>query len=229
MATVPASSPLDWRPAIRLTSAEYAPLAAIEFAADAEEAAVALAAIASTSASLDRAARTYRALAPESRLSGKGAADAVAPFLFESTNRFSSPEAGAYYAAADLETAAAEVWFHRERELRASGASRAAVDLRELHNGLRLAAADIRGQRSRRPALYDPSPGGNDVSRAFALLLRRRGVRALVYDSLRHVGGECVAVLQPRHVGLPIVEAARVRIEWTARDGRIGLERTAAA
>jgi hypothetical protein len=55
---------------------------------------------------------------------------------------------------------------------------------------------DVRVQRLDRPELYDP--GDYSASQRFARRLRATGSNGVVYDSVRHDGGQCVAVFRPR-------------------------------
>ena len=55
---------------------------------------------------------------------------------------------------------------------------------------------DIRGLCEARPELYDPDRYG--ASQRFAAELREVGSDGIVYQSVRHEGGECAAVFRPR-------------------------------
>ena len=55
---------------------------------------------------------------------------------------------------------------------------------------------DIRGQRREQPGLYDRDSYG--AAQSFARALRAAGSSGVVYDSVRHEGGECAAVFRPR-------------------------------
>jgi hypothetical protein len=55
---------------------------------------------------------------------------------------------------------------------------------------------DLRGLRSSLPAVYDAAD--YTASQAFARALRSAGSSGIAYESVRHEGGQCVAVFRPR-------------------------------
>ena len=208
-----------WRPSYRVVAARYGPLEAIEVADDAQEARVALRLLATTGEQARRAARRFDALGHADRPVGPGAGDAIAPFLYGGESRFATSDEGAYYTAVDIETALAEIEFHRVRELRASGARRASIELRELHSDIDTDLVDARGIDERHPELVVDTPGGSATTRAAAGAWRAAGREGVVYDSVRRSGGICAALFRPVRVGVPVRDAARWRLSWTDRDG----------
>ena len=109
-------------------------------------------------------------------------------------SRFSDEERGAWYAARTLETALVETIFHRTREVGEVGGYEARMQLRVYLSELSSRFHDIRSARGT-AALYDP----NDykASQAFALQLLEGRSNGIVYRSVRHSGGECVACFRP--------------------------------
>ena len=69
------------------------------------------------------------------------------------------------------------------------------IDMRVLRANLAGRLHDIRGMGSTHPELYDKVD--YSASRALATRLRAAGSWGIVYDSVRHSGGECSAVLRP--------------------------------
>jgi hypothetical protein len=55
---------------------------------------------------------------------------------------------------------------------------------------------DIRGRMEQMPDIYDPD--SYLASQKLARVLKRSGSNGIVYDSVRHAGGECLAVYRPR-------------------------------
>jgi hypothetical protein len=55
---------------------------------------------------------------------------------------------------------------------------------------------DLRGLRAEHEVLYDA--GSYAASQPWAKRLRESGSNGIVYDSVRHAGGQCVAVFRPR-------------------------------
>jgi len=78
-----------------------------------------------------------------------------------------------------------------------------------------LAAAplDIRGRADSLPELYDPDPDRYVSGQRWAAERRARGADGIVYDSVRHAGGECIALFRPRLVAACRV-GDRLAYEW---------------
>lgn len=116
--------------------------------------------------------------------------------------RFSGPDLGAWYAAARLETAIAEVGHHLRREAFARRLPMAARRYRAYRCRLEGRYRDIRGIDD--PALYDSASYG--ASQMFGESLRAAGEDGIVYDSLRHAGGMAICAYRPSKV-LDVVQA----------------------
>ncbi len=129
-------------------------------------------------------------------------------------SRFSSPERGAWYASGSLETALAESIYHRTRELAEVGGFETRMQLRLYHTDFRSEFADIRGRRARYQPLYDPQ--AYHASQPFGRRLLENGANGIVYDSVRHAGGECLACFRPRLVRNVRV-AAHYEFRWQGR------------
>lgn len=112
--------------------------------------------------------------------------------------RFNDATLGAWYAARSLATAHREVIHHRTRELEEIGVLDARVEMREYLADMDAAFHDIRGHDPVFAPLHDPS--SYDASQAFAATLRAGGSNGVLYRSVRHPGGECIACFRPRLV-----------------------------
>lgn len=110
-------------------------------------------------------------------------------------SRFNGPERGAWYAAFELETAAREVAYHKSREM-------AEIDWEEPETfdyddyiaDFRASLHDLRGDK--RFAKY-LDPNGYRRSQALAQTLLAAGASGIVYPSVRHAGGTCLACFRP--------------------------------
>lgn len=154
---------------------------------------------------------------PESEIpTGPGADWILLPFrrLSPRGSRFTDETFGAYYAANALETAVVEVRFHRERFLLESGQTSAAlVGGTVLQADLEASLVDIRGRQSEVPHLYVADAAGFGASQRWARRVHDAGAIGIVYDSVRHPGGQCVAVFRP--AGLSNCQPVlRVAYEW---------------
>lgn len=112
--------------------------------------------------------------------------------------RFSDGERGAWYASFAVETAHAEALYHRGRELSEIGVTDARLEMREYVASFSATVHDIREDRPEFHALHDPDDYG--PSQRFAQELVRSGSDGLVYRSVRHPGGTCLACFRPKLV-----------------------------
>jgi hypothetical protein len=203
---------------VRIVPAQYPPVPFFEGALSPQEGddALALAALFDPVAR-DLAGRV-RGVPEGDRAAGPGAGYVMAPFLYLSPEggRFNDATFGAYYAAADQATAVAETTFHRARFLARTAEPPTRVDMRVLTADLALDADDLRGRRADHPALYAPDPADYAAPQAFARTRRAAGAEGVVYESVRHEGGECAAVFRPRLVS-GCRAAGHLTYQWDGR------------
>jgi RES domain len=142
---------------------------------------------------------------PEDRLRAPGASIVMAAFThIGRPSRFSDGSYGVYYAARTLETAVRETAYHRARFLAATEEPPGEIDMRAYVGRPLKPFCDVRGAKY--AALHDPDDYG--PPQAFAKTLRDAGACGLVYRSVRHAGGECIAAFKPQAVSIPIAGAA---------------------
>jgi hypothetical protein len=108
--------------------------------------------------------------------------------------RFNGPDRGAWYAGTELDTAHAEIIYHRQRELLEVGVVEMRWQMRLYTADFDAAFEDVR----RRPALHDPD--SYVASQAYARELLAAGSAGVFYRCVRRPGGECVACFRPRLV-----------------------------
>jgi hypothetical protein len=135
-------------------------------------------------------------VADRDRAMGPGASVIMAPFTHISPigGRFTDGTYGAYYAARTRETAVHETVYHRERFMAATSEPPMNLEMRVLEADLDGPVHDIRTIDSE--SLYDPESYAR--SQEFARSVRLKGSNGMVYRSVRHEGGQCVAVFRPR-------------------------------
>ena len=144
-------------------------------------------------------------VAAEDRVRGPGASILMAPFThLGRPSRFSDGSYGVYYAARSLETAVRETAFHRGRFMAATSEPPCDVDMRAYVGKPVKPFLDIRPTRY--AALHDPDDYA--TPQKFAQPLRAKGHWGLVYRSVRHAGGECIAAFKPQAVSIPMAAAA---------------------
>jgi hypothetical protein len=101
--------------------------------------------------------------------------------------------------------------YNRTRELAEVGHFDTRVQMRLYHADFRATFHDIRAQSRRFDPLYDPN--GYAASQRFARDLLADGSNGVVYRSVRHRGGECLACFRPRLVQNVSV-AAHYEFRW---------------
>src|SRR5207249_2893059 len=106
--------------------------------------------------------------------------------------RFNGEDRGAWYAGTELDTAHAEVIYHRGKELAEIGALETRLEMRLYLADFRADFDDVRGNKS----LHDPDSYA--VSQAFGRELMKRGANGVIYRSVRRSGGECIACFRPQ-------------------------------
>ena len=112
-----------------------------------------------------------------------------------SGNRFSGPERGAWYAAFALETAAAEVAYHKSRELAEINWNEPEVfTFDDYLADFRARLHDLRGDGAYARYLR---PNNYGDSQALARTLLAGGSSGIVYRSVRHADGTCLVCFRP--------------------------------
>jgi RES domain-containing protein len=139
--------------------------------------------------------------------------------------RFNSPDLGAWYAATEIETAAAEVGHHLKREAVARSLPELTRVYRSYSARLHGVYLDIRGQQAERADVY--APDRYEASQQFGEAIRRAGEAGIIYDSVRHRGGTNVAAHRPTNV-LDVTQADHFEIRVPAVGRRIDVRKLTA-
>jgi len=114
-------------------------------------------------------------------------------------NRFNDSGRGAWYCGFEAETAVTDVGYHLGRELAAIDRFDNVTDCAELIADFVGPFHDIRGaDLAADPCLHAEPAIGYPAGQALAQRLRReRASNGLVYPSVRHAGGTCLAAFRP--------------------------------
>lgn len=112
--------------------------------------------------------------------------------------RFSTTTRGAWYAALTIDTALAESVYHRTRELAEVGHFDTRVQMRLYQADFSATFHDLRGQQRAYASCYQSD--SYTSSQQLAAEMLEDGSNGIVYDSVRHAGGECLACFRPRLV-----------------------------
>lgn len=136
----------------------------------------------------------------EDRISGHGSTPVMAAFThIDVASRFSSGSYGVYYAANSQEVAIAETSYHRAIFMSHTNEDPGEIDMRVYIGEILQPMHDVRS------TAYDNLHAPNDWSSAqtFGLLMKESNSWGIVYQSVRHSGGECIAALRPPAISIP--------------------------
>jgi len=124
--------------------------------------------------------------------------------------RFNGPDRGAWYAACELQTAKAEVAFHKSIELAEIGSPNESVTYDEYLADFKADFHDLRETRGFRSSL---DPRSYLASQALAVALLDAGSLGVVYPGTRRAGGTCLACFRPALV-THVRPGNRWRFSW---------------
>lgn len=171
------------------------------------------------------AATNDRLLSEEQRLPGIGIEElvfavphaAVVNAVFCHANplgsRFNGPDRGAWYAGFDLATAHAEVGFHKTVQLAEIGRFDDTVTYDDYLADFSATFHDLRRAKAFRACL---DPASYVASQALAERLLDAGALGVIYPSVRHRGGTCLACFRPALV-TNVRRGTTYRFTWTGK------------
>lgn len=128
-------------------------------------------------------------------------------------NRFNPANRGAWYAALDVATCIAEVGHHLTQALADAGDYDAIVEYSEMIASMSGVFIDLRALTDH-PALDPDKVKGYPLGNALAERSRAEGHNGIIYPSVRHEGGTCIAALWP-NVVQSVVQGAVYRMTWS--------------
>jgi hypothetical protein len=129
-------------------------------------------------------------------------------------SRFSGPDRGAWYAAFDAATSQAEVGFHKSVQLAEIGRFEESVTYDDYLADFSASFHDLRRARNARAYL---DPDSYVASQALAERLLDAESLGVVYRSVRHAGGTCLACFRPALV-TNVRRAKTYRFTWEGRE-----------
>lgn len=137
--------------------------------------------------------------------------------------RFSGPDRGAWYAAFEVETAQAEVAFHKTVQLAEIDRFEDSITYDDYLADFSASFHDLRRARGALRACLDPD--SYVPSQQLAEDLLTAGSLGVVYPSVRHDGGTCVACFRPALVA-NVRKARTWRFTWSGTPTpKVALER----
>lgn len=149
-------------------------------------------------------------VAPEDRVSGHNASVVMAAFThIHAPSRFSDGTYGIYYAGLSLETSIRETIHRRERFMQATNEPASELTMRVYEGEVLKPLHDLRKMKDE--AYYHPTH--YSPAQTLGRTLRSEKSWGLVYRSVRHTGGECIAVFRPPAISLPR-QAQHLKYLW---------------
>jgi len=125
-------------------------------------------------------------------------------------SRFNGPDRGAWYASFDIETALAEVIFHKTMELAEINYFNNTTNYSDILADFNCELHDLRGNDAFISSL---DPNDYRASQNLAASLQGEGSLGLVYPSVRHDRGTNIACFRPALVG-NVRRASSYRLMW---------------
>jgi RES domain len=207
------SQRVRWPSTFRLVPSRYPPIPLFERVAPAGDWEALMKLESLTNPRLRDEVGNIQLVPPEKRVNGPGASIVMAPFTHCSPlrqTRFSDGTFGVYYAGHKFETALLEVSFHMTRFHAASNDPPLREQYRAYKGSINKVMHDVRGPGFEH--LLDPATT-YDAPQAFAAMLRRAGSNGIVYPSVRHAKGDCIAAFWPNVVSIPVQER-HIELKW---------------
>lgn len=188
---------VSWRPCWRIVPSRFPPIQLFERVTDPADLEAVITVESMTNDRLRDEVGNLQLVPDDDRISGPGTSHIMAAFthLNPAGSRFSDGTYGVYYAASALETAVSETIYHREQFMRATSEPQMELDMRVLLANLEQQLHDIRGMQTEHATVY--SPDDYIAAQALGRNIRAQNAWGIVYDSVRHSGGECVSVFRP--------------------------------
>ncbi len=189
--------PVIWFPCWRIIPSRFPPIDLFERVADPADLGAIYELESLTNDRLREEVGEIQLVHPHDRISGRGTSSIMAAFthLNAAGSRFSAGTYGVFYASDTLVTAITETRYHREQFMRATSEPPMELDMRVLLADLNQQLHDIRGMQSVLSDIY--ARDDYSASQALGERLRAENSWGIAYDSVRHSGGECAAVVRP--------------------------------
>jgi hypothetical protein len=194
---LPELSPLEWKPNYRLIASRLPPAGLFDRVADPADLASVFYVENLTDPRMRQEAGDISLVPLEARLTGPGTTPIMAAFthLYPEGSRFTDGTWGVYYAARSLDTAIAESRHSRARFLARTHEGAMEIDMCTYLTDVAGELHDIRGLADRQDVYH---PDSYAAGQALGRELKHINSWGIAYDSVRHSGGECVAVFRPK-------------------------------
>ena len=207
------STRLKWNPAWRVIPSRFPSIGLFERVASPEDFDALYALEAMTNDRIRDEVGEINLVPPEERLFGPGSTCIMAAFthLNPQGSRFSDGSYGVFYCARKQDTAIAETRYHAALFMGATAEPPMRLQMRLYTVDAQGKVADLRKAAQTDPRIVDP----NDYSttQTIGRTLRAEGALGIVYPSVRHPGGQCLATLRTALVK-NCLHAAYLEYQW---------------
>lgn len=214
----PVSVKVTWPKAYRLIPSHFPPINLFESVVDEDELEVMYYLESMTNDRLVAQAGNLGLIDKSDWVVGEGSTPIMAPFTHIGVgSRFTDGKTyGVYYAGDSLATAVAETVYHREKFLRQTNEPDTELTMRCYINTITMDVEDIRGEQ------YEELYHDTDYAKpqAFGSVQRGQGANGFLYSSIRHAGGECVAVFKPKALSIP-KQSGHYKYVWNSKQQKI--------
>jgi len=193
----------------RLVPSHYPPISLFENLLDPKDLEAAYALESLTNDRLRDLVGNIALVAQEDRITGPGATPIMAAFTHAGVeSRFTNGKFGVYYAGLNIETAIAESRFSRSRFLRSTDEEAQVLMMRCYRCKVDSSLVDLRGDEK------SHNPNSFSHAQAIAMKLKEDNEMGIIYNSVRHNGGECIAALRPGALTPPAIQAGHYQFHW---------------
>ena len=207
---------LKWNPAYRVIPSRFPSVGLFERVASMEDFDALYALEAMTNDRIRDELGEISLVPPEERLFGTGSTCIMAAFthLNPQGSRFSDGTYGAFYCAHDKDTAIVETQYHSALFMRATHEPPMRLQMRLYTVKANGEVADLREASHADPRMVDPDDYA--YAQGIGRKLRSDGVQGILYPSVRHPAGECLAAFR---TGLlrNCLHAAYLEYNWNGR------------
>ncbi|MEO6422723.1 MAG: RES family NAD+ phosphorylase [Candidatus Nitrotoga sp.] len=216
MSTYPTTR-LKWNPAWRVIPSRFPAVGLFERVASPEDFDALYALEAMTNDRIRDEIGEISLVPPEERLFGPGSTCIMAAFthLNPQGSRFSDGSYGVLYCACKRDTAIAETRYHAALFMAATQELSMRLQMRLFTVKANGKVADLRQASQSEPRIVDPDD--YTYAQSIGRILRAEGVQGILYPSVRHPAGECMAALRTSLLK-DCLHAAYLEYNWNGHD-----------
>ncbi|EKD71230.1 MAG: hypothetical protein ACD_46C00235G0003 [uncultured bacterium] len=213
MAKVPTLIEFKNQKQFRIIPSSYPPINFFEDLVDASEMEILFEIESMTNERLLEEAGDIFLVPNEDRIAGPGSTVVMAAFThIGRPSRFTDGSFGVYYASLTLETAIRETVFHREKFLSSTQEPACEISMRTYEGKILQPLYDVRKKEYH----HLHHPDDYSASQSFGRMMREKNSWGMIYNSVRHSGGECIAALRTKTISVPI-QTKHLRYVWNGK------------